>query len=107
MLPHLVPASNAPAASHAAPVSRAPDATQASFLVSLLTVVGIVLFVDVEILAVAAAAVWSIAGLMHLPLEAVVVLAALIGAPALWACWIVARKAWRAEMVGIPDEIDA
>ena len=76
---------------------------RASLLVSILTVVGIVLFVDVEIVAAAAAAVWAIAGLLHLPLAATMVLAVLIGLPAAWACWVVARKAWNAEMHPDPE----
>ena len=89
------------------PPSRVGTPTGTALLLSILTFVGIVLFVDVQIVAAAAAAVWATAGLLHLPLVATLVLAAVIGVPVVWACWIVARRAWWAEFQGgeetVPD----
>lgn len=48
----------------------------------------------------AAAAVWATAGLLHLPLGVTAALAVAVGVPTLWACWAIARAAWRSEMGG-------
>lgn len=60
-------------------------------------IVIITLFYDIELLIVAAAAVWSISSLLDLPPAASVVFAAMVAIPTLWACIAVAILAWDKE----------
>ena len=79
-----------------APLPRLNSST--TRVAAIVTAIGVALFIDVEIVAMAAAAVWAVAGILHLPTVLTVVLALAIGLPAAWACWLVLRTAWRAEM---------
>ena len=67
---------------------------------AILTALGIAAFVDVIILAVDAATVWSVAGYFHLPVPMTLTLALALSLPAAWACWTVVRLALEAERDG-------
>ena len=64
---------------------------------SLLAAVSMTVFIDTEMIAFAAAFVWSVGGLFHLPAPVVWALALAIGLPTAWACWRVAVLVFRAE----------
>lgn len=64
---------------------------------SIAGAVAVALFVSVELIAAAGAALWSIAGLMHLSQQAAIILAALLGLPTLWAVAKICQLSWAAE----------
>ena len=64
---------------------------------AIVTAFGIALFIDLEIIAIEAAAIWSVAGYFHLPATATLILAVLLFVPAKWLCWKVAKMALEAE----------
>ena len=79
----------------------------AAFVVLLpLAYLGLIAFVDLQILVVAATSVWALVGYFHLPFLISAVLAVLVGVPALWACWKVARIAVDAERRGGEEPIE-
>ena len=63
----------------------------------IVTALGVAAFVDIIILTVEAATIWSVSGLMHLPATMTLVLGLAIFLPAKWLCWKVAQMALRAE----------
>ena len=64
---------------------------------AIMAALGLILFVDLEIVAAAAAAIWSLTGYFQLPLGVATTLAVVIGLAALWLCWKVAVLAVAAE----------
>ena len=72
---------------------------------AILTALGVALFVDVLIVTLEAAAIWSVAGLLHLPATATIVMTLSIFVPAKWLCWYVARLSLEAEARG--DDVPA
>ena len=52
---------------------------------------------DEILAAIDAAAVWSLAGYLHLPAGVTIALAVVLGLPAIWACWKVTKLALEAE----------
>lgn len=88
------------------PLSPAPDATDPAqpavavrrlTLAALFTAIISAILVDLHILAVAGAAIWAFANTLHFGLVGLALVGALIGAPALWACWKVGVMALEAE----------
>ncbi|KFB09226.1 hypothetical protein [Nitratireductor basaltis] len=66
-------------------------------LSSIAGAIAVALFVSVEVLAAAGAALWSISGLMHLGQMASTILAIVLGLPTLWAVAKICQLSWAAE----------
>ncbi|WP_306118681.1 MULTISPECIES: hypothetical protein [unclassified Roseitalea] len=64
---------------------------------ALFTAIAAMVLVDLQIIAVAGAAIWAIASHVHSGLTGLVVAAAIIGPVALWLCWQVGVMAIAAE----------
>ena len=66
-------------------------------LAALFTAIISAVFVDLHILAVAGAAIWAFGSTLHFGLVGLAAVGAIIGAPALWACWKIGVMALEAE----------
>ena len=73
---------------------------------AILTALGVAFFVDVIILTVEAATLWSVTGYFHLPVTAALIFAVAIFVPAKWMCWKVAQLSLQAEARGddVPED---
>ena len=70
---------------------------------ALLTAIAGIVLVDAEILAVAGTAVYALSNALGAGSVGLAVIAALVGMPALWLCWQVARLAIAAERDAMKD----
>ena len=66
-------------------------------LAALLAAFFVTLFISTEIVLTAAATVWALAGLFHLPLVAIIVLSVLVAVPTIWGSVLTAIAAFSAE----------
>jgi len=66
-------------------------------IAAILAAAFVTLFIVTEILLAAAATVWALAGLFHLHMAAIVVLAVIIGVPAIWGSVVTGMMAFAAE----------
>jgi hypothetical protein len=66
-------------------------------IAAIFAVITVTLFIDTEILAVTAAALWAMSGLFAIPAIFLAVLGVAVSIPALWACIAVAILVFNAE----------
>ncbi len=81
------------AGSPAEPVSAKPVMTP----MAILGAISVTVLLAGQIAVAVAAFVWSVSGLLHLPLLAVEVLAVLLAIPTMWITYRIAKMAWQAE----------